>query len=572
MDNRDECALLTRRLLIALLLIAAAFRSGSGLHAYTVDRQMDYSQFNRQCNGKSIKYLTDHAWKAVMRERYDSAAAYYSVAASRYSASLSDSDIYRCAIANVNIAYIWLSWRMNAAEAYPWLMKAQKIAELHGLRDVQSAVISNLGEIYFDYNNLPKARAYLLKAFEMVCHDKDDHYYGRSMVDYLTVAFYDDPVQISDSTISMICDYRINPDAPLAEYTVRMARTLRHFGNGELYEAALILDEATPLMRLTSDSKRYLAQHYLCLGRLWMMAREYTRASQALRSAVDISKREGMFNLLEKGYSLLEECARHNGDSELEDLYRHDGLHIRDSLFNASRFEQVKDLEMADQLSSLNESVRHASEKAESQRKRILLTSAFSIILIIVTIWIYIKHRHLREAYREIFKRNMELSEKFRPTVSHRPINAAEPPGAEPDQSGSPPLRSATPEEDEEMQTLMSRIRILMETDREIYNPDFSIERLAEMLGSREKLISQTINTLTGHNYNALLGEYRIREACRLLADPETLRSATMENVAEKVGYRSRTYFSTIFKNVTGLTPTQFVKQAREAAKKGKNV
>ena len=118
----------------------------------------------------------------------------------------------------------------------------------------------------------------------------------------------------------------------------------------------------------------------------------------------------------------------------------------------------------------------------------------------------------------------------------------------------------------------MSRIRILMETDREIYNPDFSIERLAEMLGSREKLISQTINTLTGHNYNALLGEYRIREACRLLADPETLRSATMENVAEKVGYRSRTYFSTIFKNVTGLTPTQFVKQAREAAKKGKNV
>ena len=103
MDNRDECALLTRRLLIALLLIAAAFRSGSGLHAYTVDRQMDYSQFNRQCNGKSIKYLTDHAWKAVMRERYDSAAAYYSVAASRYSASLSDSDIYRWTIATVKM-------------------------------------------------------------------------------------------------------------------------------------------------------------------------------------------------------------------------------------------------------------------------------------------------------------------------------------------------------------------------------------------------------------------------------------------------------------------------------------
>lgn len=50
-----------------------------------------------------------------------------------------------------------------------------------------------------------------------------------------------------------------------------------------------------------------------------------------------------------------------------------------------------------------------------------------------------------------------------------------------------------------------------------------------------------------------------------MLADTEAMRTMTIETVAEKAGYRSRTHFSKVFKTVTGLTPAQFSKQTRMA-------
>lgn len=97
---------------------------------------IDLAAFSSSVASESIESLNAKAWKCVERERYDSAAAYYSVAASRYSESLSREDKKRCAVANINLGYVWLSWRMNAPEAYPLLMRARRIARNEGFDDI----------------------------------------------------------------------------------------------------------------------------------------------------------------------------------------------------------------------------------------------------------------------------------------------------------------------------------------------------------------------------------------------------------------------------------------------------
>lgn len=550
-----------RPLFILILLILPAVVTAGGGDDATTDYEtipvaipgINSTDLKRIASDKSIRELVESAWNAVVKERYDSAAVYYSIAASRYSESLSPRDARRCALACVNMGYIWLTWRTNAAEAYPWLMRADAIAERHDIPDIHTAVLSNLGQIYFDYNNMPKAREYLLETFRRVAKERDPHYYGRALVDFVTAALYDDRREIPQDIIDIIPEDSLGSDVPFGEYIPAMGKALRLFKMNKYEEAATTLENAGTLINLESDSKRYKAQHYLCVAQMWMEAGNYKRAAEALEKVIGYASGEGFYNLLEKGYANMEICKRHTGSPDEAEKYHLRVLSIRDSLFNASRFEAVKDLEISGQLNSLHDTVRRASADAELQKRRIWIISGVAVILIALLLWIYTRHRRLREAYREIFKRNMELSERSATDTDCHDTASAD----------STEQRVPVEVPSAESMELLARIKDFLSISREIFNPDFNIEKMATMLDSREKLISQTINQLTGKNFNTLLSEYRIREACRLLGNPDTLRSATMESVAESVGYRSRTHFSSIFKTVTGLTPTQFVKQAR---------
>ena len=58
----------------------------------------------------------------------------------------------------------------------------------------------------------------------------------------------------------------------------------------------------------------------------------------------------------------------------------------------------------------------------------------------------------------------------------------------------------------------------------------------------------------TDYTVNAFITRYRIKAAMKLLSD---VRYKVYE-VAEKVGYKDITYFSSVFKKITGLNPSDF--------------
>lgn len=542
--------------ILASVVSVMALFAGSLCASPSKQERIDFSGFQRENADATIKTLISNAWEKVVRERHDSAAAYYSLAASRFSESLSEQDIRRCAIACVNMGYIWISWRMNAAEAYPWFMKARAISEKYDIKEVNTAVVSGLGQIYFDYNNIPKATELFKETLLSVMEDEcSERYFGRALVDFMTAAMFEGRVALDGDLIDRIGDYKIAPDIPLSSYSRKLSGAMPLYMSGDVKDAAAMLDGADSLMVIDSDLGRYRAMHSIILGKMWLEAGVEEKAGSEFRKVIDIASREGFFNLMEKGYAGLEECSRRRGDHEAVRDCRFEAMRIRDSLFNASRFEVVKDLEIADELHGLNENVRTATREAEFHRQRLLWATVTGAVLLLALLFLYLSHRRLRSAYREIFKRNMELSvSQSAMDKVNRKEDGFGPSGKESAQESATVCRE-----------MLSRVINVMETDREIYSPDFSVDRLAEILDSRPKIVSHAINSLTGKNFNTLLGEYRVREACRILADPENIKIMTMDGVSERVGYRSRTYFSRVFKTVTGLTPTQFSRQAKDS-------
>ncbi|MBP3521918.1 MAG: response regulator [Oscillospiraceae bacterium] len=92
------------------------------------------------------------------------------------------------------------------------------------------------------------------------------------------------------------------------------------------------------------------------------------------------------------------------------------------------------------------------------------------------------------------------------------------------------------------------------------YNdPDISVSSVARDLGISEGHLSHVFKKETSRTLGSYLTDYRIHMAMELLRD---CRSKVYE-VAEQVGYRDITYFSSTFKRVVGLSPSEYQKQSQ---------
>ncbi|HQL35020.1 MAG TPA: response regulator [Bacillota bacterium] len=89
---------------------------------------------------------------------------------------------------------------------------------------------------------------------------------------------------------------------------------------------------------------------------------------------------------------------------------------------------------------------------------------------------------------------------------------------------------------------------------------NLSIETIAESLGISGGHLSHIFKKETDYTIMSYITRYRIRTAMNMLSD---CRHKVYE-VAEMVGYRDITYFSSIFKKMVGLSPSEYQDRIRK--------
>lgn len=526
MRRLPVCILPVVLLLMTLLFVCPV--AGADMPEVRTAPKIDYYSIIRDNSGRPMADIIRDANGCRQRNRIDSAAAFYYTVARQYSEELPVRDIRRCAIASVNLGYILLGWEMNPTAAYPWLMKADSISKLHGFNDIRTSVTSNLGRMYLDYNNYPKAAQYLQQALSEVMVQKTDRYFGMSLVDFTAAALFGQEQLLRGKFAEEVIGYDLDGNMPLARYARSLQRAIARFKANDTAGAARIMMESRQWIDIDSERDLYYVMHAIITGKFLIAAGNYQQAAAILKDEVASAQAEGYYNLLEKCYSMLIECARHDGDNQAAERYRYQALEIRDSLFSAARFDAVKDFEKSTAIEELR---GQGEADIRATRRRFITVTVCCVALLILAflIWLYAGRRR---------------KNKVTPASASTRI----------------PRPDETP--DETTRLLWERISRLVEESDAVFSPDFSIETLAESVGSRPKAVSQAINQVGGKNFNTFIGAVRVRKACELLTDPKKMKTITIESVAESVGYKSRTYFSKVFKDITGQTPSQFARNA----------
>lgn len=108
---------------------------------------------------------------------------------------------------------------------------------------------------------------------------------------------------------------------------------------------------------------------------------------------------------------------------------------------------------------------------------------------------------------------------------------------------------------EEQQQLTMEKLKSVMETEKPFLQSDFSLPQLADRLKLSVHIVSQVINDGLGKSFFEMTAEYRVDTAKQLLKDQPNIK---IEEIAEQVGYNSKSSFNTAFKRITGKTPSEF--------------
>lgn len=111
----------------------------------------------------------------------------------------------------------------------------------------------------------------------------------------------------------------------------------------------------------------------------------------------------------------------------------------------------------------------------------------------------------------------------------------------------------------DEIESLNTRLVEILENKKPYLDPDISLNNLATTLEVSSHNLSQLINSKFEMNFFELINKYRIDEFVSKIKNGDN-NKYTLISIAYDCGFNSKSTFNRVFKNLTGQTPTSFVK------------
>ena len=509
----------------------------------------------------------------------DSALVCYSIVGNRVDNARTDADKKMCIKALTEMAYIHYFHLYDYPQAFAHMANAEELAQKWGLQMSEiplyyGLMYSSVSQQSSDLKTARNSFDYLRNAFNLAYQLEDSHNANLAYSNLVTLAH----------TLSLVDS--IKPENELFMKIVNTNSDDSYYGkfNSYIFNGLLALEQGrlddamsqfSAILEQTPDGRnysRYAAGLWQFMANVHEARGDYNAAIQCLKSGMAVADKYNIKDAKVEFYRQMADNAAKLNRLEDKYHYQNEYLALKDSVLN---YQQIASIDEVRFLGDIRK-VEGALEEAEAHNNRLKLYALIGAIVMIVVIGAAVivvrKNRELRRSNLSLYQKNVEvlqageherkLRDRFQRELEElrRQAAAEEKPDAE-----KPVKYAASSLTVDDKEILADKIRDVMETNDEIYSTEFSAERLAVLIGEKYKYLSQTINEIYGCNFNTLLNNYRIREACKRITDTERYGNLTLEALSMSVGFKSRSTFVLQFKRVTGLTPSQYLAEARRS-------
>ena len=453
-------------------------------------------------------------------------------------------------------------------KSFAALLQAEQEAERHGCTHILPKIHNNLAAIDNLNTIVDHSDASIMRVVNMY---KKAYYEARQMelADWLPVVCGN--MAVTAMSINAVDSVKAELQSFLAMKPQDAAQTHRRLlCRGVLAYGEGHYDDALQLFRQSCDSVRgentkttsthLISAHNMMVQLLLSIGREREALEEA-DSLIAIARTFGNNVGLLDIYEMLYNHFSAKGDEAAATRYELLYLRQKDIIMNQCKLADIGQIRFLNDIEQMSQEARDLARRHALQTNVLYAVVAFLLVIVCMLLLLLRQYRQLKVKNRQLYQNSLDELARHEEEVRQREADMQQQEAAPQPPRAKYQNHVMAPGEREE---LLHRIFLVMERSADVYAPSFSLQRLAELVGENPNYVSQVINEHYGRNFNALLSEYRVKEACRRINDEAAYGHMTLEGIALSVGIKSRTNFSVVFKQQTGLTPSEYMRLARQ--------
>ncbi len=111
---------------------------------------------------------------------------------------------------------------------------------------------------------------------------------------------------------------------------------------------------------------------------------------------------------------------------------------------------------------------------------------------------------------------------------------------------------------------LYFKLKELLQQEELYLDPNLTLKNVADRLATNTKYLSQVVNHHSGKNFQHFINNYRVAESKKQIIDSDN-KNYTLYGIARQCGFKNKSTFYKVFKEITGMTPREFQKQNGQA-------
>jgi len=299
-----------------------------------------------------------------------------------------------------------------------------------------------------------------------------------------------------------------------------------------------------------------MACAYLSLGELNLQLKRYQKAIDFLNQGLYYSRLVNYRAQWEQAYNLLSECYNQTGDHEkaLEYMKKRNG--IKDSIFTLKAHQEVANMMIRYESQKKDQQISSLNEVSDAQQKKIRFAILAIFIMITVSgvgayfIWFYYRKKVRPKVKSLEFIQDQISIEKEGDNRRLRALERVLPPELKPFHDDQARVNG-------DNKDLIVQLEAMMLTDKAFLNENLNLSEAARLLDTNTTYLSRLINEHYKVNFSAFVNRYRLEEAKKMILDAQ-FNNLSIEGIAKSSGFRSKSTFNQVFKQSTGLTPSEF--------------
>ena len=297
---------------------------------------------------------------------------------------------------------------------------------------------------------------------------------------------------------------------------------------------------------------------------------KYNQAITYAKQSLNIGQEIGYLVAQQNAYEDLSNAYKGLNNYKKAFEYQEMFIVMNDSIYSIEKMEKIESLEAKYQaektqlqIENLENETQLKSINIQKQKIIIKLLIIGSILILAFAALFYYQKLIQIKTNKELVKKNIEIvySEKLLNDDNRLLTNESERflNRLSIQKSKDEPQIISLPEE-----KLFKDFINLLENKKYYLNQDLTLQKVSDELNSNRTYLLKAVKDCSGNGFSSIVNEYRVKEARRLLSDTENL-TLTIEHIGNKAGFKSKPSFYNAFKNITGVTPSFFLKTARNS-------